>query len=240
MLGPTGVPRWARLLLVIATLALATTLPGVWHAATAEVFPLDAIGRLVIDTDRVCTAFVVRSAERRVTHRYYGQVVFYENWIVTAGHCFGQSLTLIQGNSRRRIAHVIGYSGDGQGYDVLVATFSTHVPLPTLEPAFGEFPAVGDKLLLIGYGHGALMMRVSPLIGYDARGHMEIDGYASPGSSGGPVLVPGTRRVVGIGIETTLDRPADASPLHCALVGCRVKPPYTAAHIDRLKGVARF
>jgi hypothetical protein len=46
--------------------------------------------------------------------------------------------------------------------------------------------------------------------------------------------------VVGIGIETTIDQPAGTGPLHCMLKGCPVKPPYTASHIDRIKGVSRF
>ncbi len=209
-------------------------------AIGTEVFPLDAIGRLIIDDARGCTAFVVRSQERQVLTRYYGPSSYYENWIATAGHCFGQQLVFVRGQTSHRITQVVGYSGGTVGHDVMIAAFLTPGGVPTLEPAFGEYPQVGDRLLLIGYSRSALMMRVSPLVRYDERGHMEIAGYASPGSSGGPVLIPGTRRVVGIGIETTLDQPADASPLHCALVGCAVKPPYTAAHIDRIKGVARF
>lgn len=229
-----------RLLVVLAAVTLLTGTLAPARPATAEVFPLDAIGRLVVDDARVCTAFVVRSVERRARTRYYGESVYFENWIATAGHCFGAELVFLQGRTWRRITQVIGFSGGSQGHDVMVAAFSTHVPVPALEPAFGQYPEVGERLLLIGYSRGALMMRVSPLLGYDARGHMEIDGYASPGSSGGPILIPGTRRVIGIGIETTLDQPADASPFMCVLVGCAVKPPYTAAHIDRLKGIARF
>ena len=232
--------RWPRYLVALAVLILLSGTPAATRDASAQVFPLDAIGRLVVDGNRVCAAFVVRSEERRVNVRYYGSSVFYENWIATAGHCFGDDLIFIQGLAWRRIPQVIGYSGGAVGHDVMIASFTTPSRVPTLEPAFGEYPEVGDRLLLIGYSHGALMMRVSPLAGYDARGHMEIEGYASPGSSGGPVLIPGTRRVVGIGIETTLDRPADASPLYCVLVGCAVKPPYTAVHIDRIKGIARF
>jgi hypothetical protein len=122
----------------------------------------------------------------------------------------------------------------------MVAAFTSERAAAALEPAFGEYPQPGDRLLLIGYGRGALMARVGPLEGYDDRGHMLITSHASPGNSGGPVLIPGTRRVVGIGIETTVDRPAGTSALHCVLAPCPVKPPYTAAHIDRIKGVGRF
>jgi len=70
----------------------------------------------------------------------------------------------------------------------MVGVFLTDHPMPALEPAFGEYPSPGDKLLLIGYGRGALMMRVGPVLGYDERGHMMIENFASPGNSGGPVL----------------------------------------------------
>ncbi|HEU4798081.1 MAG TPA: trypsin-like peptidase domain-containing protein, partial [bacterium] len=126
------------------------------------------------------------------------------------------------------------------GFDVMLLAFFTYLPINALEPAFGEYPRIGDKLMLVGYGHNALMMRVGPLTGYDDRGNMEIQGYASPGNSGGPVLIAGTRRVVGIGIETTVDRPQGASSFYCIVTSCGVKPPYVAAHIDRFLGVANF
>ena len=231
-------------LTVLAVLVLLSGTPVLVRDAAAQVFPVDAIGRLVVDNEQMCTAFIVRSEDLRATIRYYGPwngPPVYENWIVSAGHCFGRHLVFMQGQVWHRITRVIGYSGGGTvGYDVMVAVFFTWSRMPTLEPAFGEYPKVGDPLMLIGYGHGALMMRVSPLIGYDDRGHMEIDGYASPGNSGGPVLIPGTRRVVGVGIETTLDLPPGVLPVYCMLKPCGVKPPYTAAHIDRIRGVARL
>jgi len=226
-------------LLVVAVALILAGQPGDMRLAGAEAFPLDAIGRVLKGDQYLCTAFAVRSLERRGFNPYYARTVF-ENWIVTAGHCFAGDLWFQQGRNRHRITRVIGFSGDVEGYDVLVAAFYTPTAVPTLELGFGEYPQPGDPLLLIGYARSALTMRVNPLLGYDARGHMEIAGYASPGTSGGPVLLPGTRRVVGIGIETTLDRPAGAAPLHCVFVACRIKPPYTAAHIDRIKGVARF
>jgi hypothetical protein len=122
----------------------------------------------------------------------------------------------------------------------MVAMFTTYLPMPTLEPAFAEYPKPGDKLMLIGYGRNALMMRVGPLLGYDERGHMEIQSYASPGNSGGPVLIPGTRRVVGIGIETTVDLPQWHAPTFCLFGTCPIKPPYVATHIDRLLGMVSF
>ncbi len=231
--------HWLKLLSLCGVLAVA----GVAHLgqASAEVFPLDAIGKLLADDNNVCTAFVVRSVERPLSGRYMMPRTVFENWLVSAGHCYGQRLTFWQPGAAYPVLRILGYSSGGdEGFDVMVATFITSRPRPTLEPAFEVYPQVGEPLLLIGYGRNVLMMRVGPLVGYDTRGHMEIQSYASPGNSGGPVLIPGTRRVVGIGIETTLDRPAGTSSLYCMLGACPVKPPYTATHIDRLRGVASF
>lgn len=240
-LGRNGdLAAWGRRCLVaLATLALIGASPA--GAKASDVFPIDAIGKLVVDENRVCTAFIIRSIQRQTREKFGGSIPIFENWLVSAGHCNGQELVFRQGTSRHRISRVIGFSaGHSQAYDVMVSIFYTYLRMPVLEPAFGEYPAVSDKLLLIGYGRSALMMRVSPLLRYDERGHMEIDGYASPGNSGGPVLIPGTRRVVGIGIETTLQKPEGASFMYCVLTSCAPKPPYVAAHIDRLLGVANF
>lgn len=189
----------------------------------------------------MCTAFVIRSIRRQFASGNSSPVVVYENWLATAGHCRGEEMLFRQGGTNHEIVRIIGYSSaDASGFDVMLLAFSTYLPINPLEPAFGEYPRIGDQLMLVGYGHNALMMRVGPLRGYDDRGHMEIEGYASPGNSGGPVLIAGTRRVVGIGIETTVDRPQGASSLYCLVAPCGVKPPYVAAHIDRFLGVANF
>jgi hypothetical protein len=122
----------------------------------------------------------------------------------------------------------------------MVGVFLTDHRMPTLEPAFGEYPQPGDKLLLLGYGRGALMMRAGPVLGYDERGHLVIENFASPGNSGGPVVIPGTRRVVGVGIETTVEQRPGVPAFLCGLGACAVKPPYYAAHIDWLKGLVSF
>ena len=232
--------RWTKILCVLGTLVLLTAVVGRTEAADAGASPTDAIGRLIIDGQRLCTAFVVWSGARRGAEGLGGRTTVYEHWLATAGHCYGGKLVFQQG-SQAYEARVIGFSGGGtNGFDVMVMSFVTDRPLPALEPAFGEYPEVGDPLMLVGYGSRALMMRVGPLVRYDERGHMEIRGYASRGNSGGPVLIPGTRRVVGIGIETTLDKPEGASFIYCILAACAVKPPYVAAHIDRLKGIASF
>jgi len=232
---------WTQILCVFGMLVLLGAILGRSAAAGAEAFPTDAVGRLIIDDQRLCTAFIISSDVRQVPDGFGGRSTVYENWLATAGHCQGGTL-VFQQQSQAYTARVIGFSAGraNGGFDVMVMSFVSDKRLPALEPAFGEYPQVGDPLMLVGYGSRALMMRVGPLLRYDERGHMEIRGYASRGNSGGPVLIPGTRRVVGIGIETTLDKPEGASFIYCILATCAVKPPYTAAHIDRLKGLANF
>lgn len=232
--------RWTKIVCVLGLVAIFGSTAGRADVAGAESFPTNAVGRLLIDDHRLCTAFLVRSTERRYSDRFSGSMVVYENWLATAGHCLGAKLVFQQG-PRAYEARAIGFSAGGpSGFDVMVLSFVTEQPMPTLEPAFGQYPQPGDLLMLLGYGSKALMMRVGPLLRYNDRGHMEIHGYASRGNSGGPVLIPGTRRVVGVGIETTLDEPEGASFMYCMLAGCAVKPPYIAAHVDRLKGIASF
>lgn len=232
--------RWTKILCSFLTLILLIAVAAQTQGANAEAFPTDAIGRLITDEERQCTAFIMRSEERRVTGRFSGSILVFENWLASAGHCLGRRHVFVQG-TRTYETRVVGFSSEGvRGFDVMVLSFVTERRLPALELAFGEYPQVGDPLMLIGYGAKALMMRVGPLLRYDERGRMEIHSYASRGNSGGPVLLPGTRRVVGIGIETTLDQPVGASSLFCIMAGCPVKPPYVAAHIDRLRGIANF
>ena len=232
---------WTQILCMFGVLALLGAVVGRTAAADAEPSPTDAVGRLIIDDQRLCTAFIVWSDVRQVSDGFGGRSTVYENWLATAGHCHGGNL-VFQHRGQAYPTRVIGFSAGrtNGGFDVMVMSFVTDRRLPTLEPAFGEYPQVGDPLMLVGYGSRALMMRVGPLLRYDERGHMEIRGYASRGNSGGPVLIPGTWRIVGIGIKTTLDEPEGASFIYCILAICEVKPPHTAAHIDRLKGLANF
>jgi len=230
---------WLKFFLMIGAFIL--TGGGQFGHANAEGFPLDAIGRLVVDGSGVCTAFVVRSIPRQVPGGIGEPSVVYENWLVSAGHCLGNDLVFWQRGTAYPVSRILAYSSPGdRGFDAMVGTFTTSLPIPTLQPAFAEYPKPGDKLMLIGYGHNALMMRVGPLLGYDERGHMEIQSYASPGNSGGPVLIPGTRRVVGIGIETTVDLSHVHAQTLCFLGTCPIKPPYVAVHIDRLLGMVSF
>lgn len=233
-----GVAGLAGLLLLSA---LALTGIGQLGYAGAGGFPIDAVGRLFVNDDGVCTAFVIHSAERYVVDQFGRVVAVYENWLVSASHCIGTKLVFILNGTSHPVQGILGFSAGGpRGYDVMVMAFFTNHPVPALEPAFGEYPAIGDRLMLIGYGRGALMMRVGPVLGYDGRGHLVIESFASPGNSGGPVLIPGTRRVVGVGIETTLDVRPGVPLVVCGLGACGVKPPYYAAHIDRLLGMVNL
>ncbi len=231
--------RWQVVLLLLGVLVLASG--GQLNPASAGASPVDAVGRLIVDNTGLCTAFVVRSIERQALSRSYGRVTMYENWLVSAGHCLGSKLVFSQQGTLHEVAGIVGFSSGGErGHDVMVAAFFTDHPMPTLEPAFGEYPRAGDTLMLIGYGRKALMMRVGPVVGYDERGDMVIENFASPGNSGGPVLIPGTRRVVGVGIEATLDLRPGVPVFFCRIGPCGVKPPYIATPIDRLLGVASF
>lgn len=233
-------PRRPSPLYALGILALLIGFVGRSDAVGGETFSTDAVGRLIVDGRRLCTAFLIRSFPRQLPYRLGGHSVAYENWLATAGHCHGEQLVFQQG-TRTYEVHVIGFSDAGSdSFDVMLLGFLTEAPLPTLTPAFGVHPQVGDPLMLIGYGSRALMMRVGPLLRYDDRGRMEIHGYASRGNSGGPVLIPGTRRVVGIGVETTIDKPEGASLFYCVLAQCAPKPPYIATHVDRLQGIATF
>lgn len=230
---------WLRVALVFLALGYASV--GQIGHARAEAFPTDAIGRLIVDDSAVCTAFVARSVERQARSPFREIATVYENWLVSAGHCHGQELVYWDRHGPHPVARVLGFSAGGDsGHDVLVATFVTLQPVPTLELAFGEYPRVGDKLMLIGYGRSALMTRVGPLVEVDERGFMAIENFASPGNSGGPVLIPGTRRVVGIGVATTVDIPVGFPASVCRLGVCSARPPYFAVHIDRIRGIASF
>jgi hypothetical protein len=237
---PAGRPRRPLLLCALGIFALLSVVVGRSEPVGGETFSTDAVGRLIVDGNRLCTGFVIRSIPRQVPYRLGGHTIVYENWLATAGHCHGAQLTFQQG-TRTYEVHVIGFSDAGSdSFDVMLMGFLTDKPFPTLEPAFGVRPQVGDPLMLIGYGSRALMMRVGPLVRYDERGRMEIHSYASRGNSGGPVLIPGTRLVVGIGVETTIDKPEGAALFYCVLAQCAPKPPYIAAPIDRLQGIASF
>lgn len=225
---------------LIALSALILSISSHPTPAGAESGPIDAVGRLFIDDSGVCTAFIVRSTDQQALQHGHSTAV-YENWIVSAGHCLGAKLVFVQRGTAYPIVGILGYSSPGlRGHDVMGGVFLSDRPMPTLEPAFGEYPQPGDKLLLVGYGRGALMMRVGPVLGYDERGHLVIENFASPGNSGGPVTIPGTRRVVGVGIETTVDHRLGVPVFLCGFGACGVKPPYYAAHIDWLRGLVSF
>jgi hypothetical protein len=165
--------RWLR------TAAVVWTLIGVvggqaGHASGGD-FPTDAIGRLIVDEQAVCTAFIVRSLERHVRTFSREAAVIYENWLVSAGHCHGADMVFWHRGAPHPVARILGFSSGGSdGFDVLGATFLSLTPMPILTPAFGEYPQIGDNLMLIGYGRNALMQRTGPLVDLDERGYMMV------------------------------------------------------------------
>jgi hypothetical protein len=66
-----------------------------------------------------------------------------------------------------------------------------------------------------------------------------VDALLSQGSSGGPVVILGTRKVIGIVAEGTLKQPA-ASTGPCISVGCATERPYLAVPIDWVLRVMRW
>jgi len=205
----------------------------------AQAWPLDAIGRLVVDDAVLCTAFVVRSEGVAVPTWWGAREVIYRNWLVTAGHC-------AEGRGRFSFRparggtvwgeRVVGFSAGSQ-HDVAVLWVHSYQALPTLEPAWDERLEAGARLLLVGYGRGAMMARVGSFLGYAENGDLTVESTASPGNSGGPVIIAGTRRVVGIAVRTNI-KPAPAAA--CLFGLCVPIPPYYAVPIDRVKGVIKW
>lgn len=201
------------------------------RAGADDVIPVEALARLVSGGYPVCTGFV---ADSRLSERN----AVYRNLMVTAGHCLPSSdgVKLVRGHGWGY--KVVAYSSE-EYWDLAVIQFSSFSQLPALSLAFDYEPRVGDRLTLVGFGRGALMARVGEVREINQRGLIAIWGYASPGNSGGPVLIPGTKRVVGVAIMTTVDIPKDSLPpgLYCGPVGCRIIPPYYATPARHLAGM---
>jgi hypothetical protein len=214
-------------------------------ASPADEFPWGAVGRLEIDDAGQCTGFVVKSTNRTAWNDGdEGDQVQYEDWVVTAGHCVhGSSFTFraAGGGESASGGTVLGMSGPSQ-HDIAVLRFWTATKYQTLEPAMDYKAEIGEPLTIVSYGGGALMARVGPFAGYEEHtGDLMVSSYASKGSSGGPVLIAGTQRVVGIVTGAVPDIPKNVSPrnwqVYCILAGCAPKPPYYATSIDYLKGL---
>ncbi len=215
-------------------------------AADPYVIPLDAIGR-VLDGDREfkCTGFIVTSTQRTAaaTVRYYEHVsAWYENTLVTAGHCLDHAKYFSAKNGQvHALQTIVGYSGHQGGYDILVARFSTFTPIPVLEPVYKYTPEPGEKLMMLGYGRSALQINVNAFRGYNERGDLVVDGISGPGNSGSPVIIPGTRKVVGVLHSGTVNVPTEGqnNPYYCMFQSCASTAPYLATPIDRIQGIVR-
>lgn len=196
-----------------------------------------------------CTAFAV-SSKKRPGYDLRGSVVPYvETWIVTAGHCLQDGASILDyafvtQKGQHGIHCLIGMS-NGDQHDLAMLGFHTPRPVerhPILELALDYRPSVGERLLGIGYSEGVLRTQVAPFVGWEERGHMLIDGWIARGNSGGPVLIPGTRKAIGVMIETELVIPHGVSHpgIYCRSAACAPKPPYTAPHVNHVMGLARF
>ncbi len=246
---PAAVRRHPRYRLGIVTTVVLFMLVAARPPAAAEpyIIPLDAVGR-VLDADHLfkCTGFVVESKKRTAAAPgalYYEHVsVWYENFLVTAGHCLVHVKYFASRDGYAHAVHsIVGYSDHQNGFDVLVATFTTFTPVPTLEPVYAYTLQPGEKLMMLGYGRTALQINVNPFLGYSGRGDLIVDGISGPGDSGSPVLIPGTRKVVGILHSGTVNVPLEGqnNPYYCMFQSCASTAPYHAAPIDRIQGIIR-
>ncbi|MGH2488062.1 MAG: hypothetical protein ACRDFR_00385, partial [Candidatus Limnocylindria bacterium] len=163
--------------LAVAIIVLHVAVPTV---SVGSMFPVDAVGRLVVDGRHLCTAFPVRTQaipfspyadpDRSPTHR---------NWLVTAGHCVGRQMMyrqpamrfrspdgLIVYPERTHPASLVGFSGrPPAGFDVAVLEYTTSYSAPVLELAFNHELREGDSLLAAGFSRGVLYYSVGRYLG---------------------------------------------------------------------------
>lgn len=221
-------------------------------SSSGNTVPVEAIGRLVVDGKFLCTAFPVRTqvipadpgSNNGATHR---------NWLVTAGHCLGNQMVYRQPMIRVTSPHglvvyperthpvfPLGFSGrPPEGFDIAVLEYTSSYPAPFLEPAFDSQLNGGDSLLAAGFSRGVLYVVVGRFLGRNADGQLIVDALLSRGSSGGPVLIPGTRRVVGIIVEGTPKR-RDERPYACVFTACETDRPFKAAPINWILQIIRW
>lgn len=141
---------------------------------------------------------------------------------------------------RAHAASPVGFSARSpEGFDLAVLEYTSWYPAPVLEPAFGYQPRQTDRLLSAGYSRGVLYFTVASYLGRNEQGQLIIDGLVSRGNSGGPVLIPGTRNVVGIVVEGTL-KLTDTGEFACAPWRCEIDRPYKAVPIDWILRVVRW
>lgn len=213
--------------------------------------PIDAIGRLVLNGKFLCTAFVIRSEQLPALP--HSERATYRNWLVTAGHCLEQTISrgqpaFLANPSEAGIGDMphshptvtAGFSGGRPwGLDIAVLMFWTSRPVPFLEPAFDYSPRGDDWLVAVGYPRGVLSFVVGGFLGRNEDQQLLVDARVSRGISGAPVLLPGTRKVIGIVVEGTVQQPAEGEQA-CMLRICGVDRPYKAASIDWLRRIVRW
>lgn len=244
-----------KAIVVIASVAALLALG--YPRAVASTGVMASVGRLLVD-GHTCTAFVARSTERPGTSRRE-YVPTYLTVLLTAGHCFGQSMAWQSNPFTERL---YGYSvdrhaathqvrlaalspGRGQtvgGYDVAVLWFaSPYYRIPALELGFAEEAALreGDHVLAVGYGDGVLTWKAGQFRGREPDGTLLLSFAAIPGMSGGPVFAVGSGRVVGIVIEGTLENPR-TDPILCLFVRCALVPPTKATPISRVAALVSW
>ena len=221
------------------------------RVGAGSLLPVDAVGRLVLNGRYVCAAFPIRSEQLPTPPG--SESATYRNWLVTAGHCLeqimfrGQPAFLVNTRGGDVAYPAAAYptvpagfsAGRPWGFDVAVLVFWTPRPLPVLEPAFNHQPADGDWLVAAGYPRGVLSFIGGRYLGRNEDQQLLVDAPMSRGSSGGPVLIPGTRKVVGVVVEATVSQSEEA-PYACMFKVCAVDRPYKAASIDWVLPLVRW
>lgn len=206
------------------------------------------VGRLITARGR-CTAFPIHNEE--FYNPYAANEIGYRVLFLTAGHCVTEVMHYEQptvvvdfGSNSVRMSptsipvRAIAVSPIDIGYDLAVLGAVTLYPLPTLEIDGSYEPSVGEPLLQVGFGRGAWMARVGPFQGWNGDGMLVVWATASKGNSGGPVIVPGTKKVIGVGVHTSLA--PGSNSLSCLLAACPPVPPFYATSVRRLPGLIRW
>jgi hypothetical protein len=112
-------------------------------------------------------------------------------------------------------------------------------PVPVLEPLLNHPLRDGEWLLAAGFSRGVLSYSVGRYQSTDAHDLVAVDALLSQGSSGGPVVILGTRKVIGVVAEGTLKQPAVAAG-PCTFLSCATDRPYLAVPIDWVLRVMRW
>lgn len=202
---------------VVASLCVFVATP-----AFGQFNPWDAVGRLVVDGQPACTMFVVRSEA-------LGQG--WENRAVSAGHCYqgaDSSYRLNIGRDSFTLRWV--WSSTEGGTDILLMSFGSGRQMLWLDLEFDDRPVPGRLVTFLGYGPSTSAAITAPVVSVSPDGQFAVSATVQPGNSGSPVLLEGTRRVVGIVVAYT------TIPFVCPPL-CYPIPPYYASGVSVLKTV---